>query len=429
MEKPNSARIIVWGINYAPEETGIAPYNTDLCRYLHERGCGVGMVTSFPYYPQWRKRPGDRYRLYRKDHDGGVVVHRCALYVPANPTAARRMLHEASFVLTSFVRLLVLPAPDAYVVISPPLALGAAARLLSFLKRKPYHFHVQDMQPDAAIEMGFLREGPLTRFLYRLETVAYRGARQVSGITEGMLRLFRRKGVPNARIRLFPNWRIHPQGPATNGTDEGAFRARHGIADDTLLLVYSGNLGRKQGLGILLDAAARLKADSAAVRLIIAGDGGEKEALARRIASENLPNVTLLPLLPLAEYRAMLADADACLVTQQKGSGALFFPSKLLNILAAGKPVLAVADMESELHRAVAEGGFGRAVPPESPDELTAAVRELAADRSTLIDMGTRAPRWVERFGRDTVLDAFFQELTGIGSPASPGRRSVSKFC
>src|SRR6478672_7757233 len=119
-------KALVWGINYAPEHTGIAPYNVLFCEYLRGKGHSVEMVTTFAYYPQWTKRPEDRGVLYRTDLLNGVPVHRCWHYVPAYVTALKRILHEATFIAPSFLRVLTLPRADVMVVVSPPLLVGAA---------------------------------------------------------------------------------------------------------------------------------------------------------------------------------------------------------------------------------------------------------------------------------------------------------------
>src|SRR5437773_357486 len=143
-------RVIIWGINYAPEPTGISVYTTELAEYLHRTGMTVEVVTGFPYYPAWTKVEGDRRRFYRRDQVGPVSVHRCGLYVPRRLTAWRRIVHEVSFVMTSLWRVLRLERGDVYVVISPPLGLGPVAWLVTRLKRSVYLFHVQDLQPDSA---------------------------------------------------------------------------------------------------------------------------------------------------------------------------------------------------------------------------------------------------------------------------------------
>ena len=115
-------RVIVWSINYAPEVTGISPHNVALCEFLQRRGDDVEMLTTFSYYPAWRKRPEDRGQFYRTDVINGVPVHRCWHYVPARVSAWKRIIHEGTFVVTSTLRGLFLRGPDVYVVVSPPLS-------------------------------------------------------------------------------------------------------------------------------------------------------------------------------------------------------------------------------------------------------------------------------------------------------------------
>src|SRR5690242_3786122 len=107
-------RVVVWGINYAPEITGIAPHNVALCEFLNARGDAVEMLTTFAYYPAWRKSPEDRSRLYRTDVINGVPVHRCWHYVPEKVSALKRMFHEGTFIVTSMLRGIFLPRPDVF---------------------------------------------------------------------------------------------------------------------------------------------------------------------------------------------------------------------------------------------------------------------------------------------------------------------------
>src|SRR3954470_24825957 len=133
-------RVIVWGINYAPEFTGIAPHNVALCEFLRARGDDVEMVTTFSYYPTWRKLPKDRGKLYRTDLINGVPVHRCWHFVPERVSAIKRILHEATFIFTSTLRALALAKPDVFVAVSPPLLLGAAAWFVGLIKGAPFVF-------------------------------------------------------------------------------------------------------------------------------------------------------------------------------------------------------------------------------------------------------------------------------------------------
>jgi colanic acid biosynthesis glycosyl transferase WcaI len=403
-------RIIVWGINYAPEFAGIAPHNVALCEFLDAEGHEVEMVTSFAYYPTWQKSAGDRGLLYRTDGVNRIPVHRCWHFVPARVSALKRILHEGTFVFTSTLRALFLSAPDVYVIMSPPLLLGMAAWLVGKFKRAPFVFHVQDMQPDAAVGLGMLKANWFTKALYGLEAFAYRKAARLSGITAGMLESFRGKGVPESKLIYFPNT-IELQSDV-RPPERGSFRTRHGFAPDDFLAVYSGNLGVKQGLDILLQTAPLLR--DPRIRIVICGDGAQREALAVRARELELANVRFLPFED--DYRALLVDADLCFITQQIGSGNSFFPSKLLGLLAEGRPVLAVSAPESELAVALRQGGFGVNVAPGRPQELAELLDALANDPKRLADYGAAGRRYVQQFEKGRVMQSFATELKALCS-------------
>ena len=404
-------RVIVWGINYAPEITGIAPHNVALCEFLQRNGHDVEMVTTFAYYPAWRKRTGDRHKVFRTDPVNGVPIHRCWHFVPGRVSPWKRVLHEATFVLTSTIRILLLKRPDVYVVVSPPLLLGTSGWFVAKLKRAPFLFHVQDLQPDAAVGLGMLRAGWFTRALFWLEAFAYKKATRVTGISEEILDAFRRKGVPENKLILFPN------AVALPGPDEipppGRFRVKHNFANDKFLAVYAGNLGVKQGLDILIETARLLRAEKN-IHLVLAGDGAARADLEKKLQESRLANISMLPLQFGADYKELLVDADVSLITQQSGSGNSFFPSKLLITLAYSSPVVTMADEESALARAVAEGQFGRNILPGKADQLANTFRDLAQDRQKLRAWGEAGRLYVERFEQGRVLQKFVEQLKSL---------------
>ena len=403
-------RVIVWGINYAPEITGIAPHNVTLCEFLQRYGHDVEMVTTFAYYPAWRKRPEDRHLLCRTDRINDVPVHRCWHFVPRRVFAWKRIVHEATFVVISTMRILLLRRPDVYVVVSPPLLLGAAGWVVATLKRAPFIFHVQDLQPDAAVGLGMLRTGLFTRALYWLEAFAYKHATRVSGISWEIVDAFRGKGVPDRKLILFPNAVVLPAD--TDIPVRGKFRAKHHFVADDFLAVYAGNLGVKQGLDILLDAADLLGAGKK-IRIVIAGDGAAREELEKEIRDRN--NMSMLPLQYGTDYKELLVDADISLITQQGGSGNAFFPSKLLITLAYSCPVVTVADEESALARAVANGQCGKNILPGHAEQLANCLRKLSEDRQQLRHWGPNGRAYVEQFEQRRVLDRFLGELKSLG--------------
>ncbi len=149
-------KILFLGINYWPEETGIAVFNTGRCEYLAARGHELTMCTGMPYYPQWRIATGYRHKPFASEIRNGVRILRSWLYVPRRVTSVRRILHEGSFIATATMRALGVWRPEILVVAAPPLGLAIPAILLSRLWRIPYVFHVEDLQPDAAIDLGLL---------------------------------------------------------------------------------------------------------------------------------------------------------------------------------------------------------------------------------------------------------------------------------
>jgi putative colanic acid biosynthesis glycosyltransferase WcaI len=407
-------KIHVWGINYSPEVTGIGPYNVALCEDLARRGHSVRMITTFCYYPAWQKLPSERRVLFRTDSMDGVTVHRCWHYVPKTVTTVRRILHELSFVTTSFFRQLVLPPPDLMVLVSPPLLLGAAGWLLCLLKSSRFVFHVQDLQPDAAAGLGMLKPGLLLRLLRALETFAYRKASRVSGITPGFLRAFEEKKIPRRKLIYFPNgteipdfWRL---------PEKGKFRAAHRFAADERLVVYSGNIGRKQGLDLILEAAALVR--NPKIRFIICGDGAHRGALERHSANLSLKNVLFLPLMPELRFRELMIDADLCVISQEAGSGRCFFPSKLLKALAFSRPIFAVAEKSSELADAVHEGGFGMVVPPEDPSRIAWELEASLQDTEKLRGCSRAGFKFVKRFEESALLQEFAKELAALHAEA-----------
>jgi colanic acid biosynthesis glycosyl transferase WcaI len=399
-------KILVWGINYSPEVSGIAPFNTALCEFLAGRGHEITMLTTFPYYPQWKKRPEDSGKLWKVETSNGVRIVRVWHYVPQKLSSLKRIIHEASFLGLSFLHSLLMGKFDVAVIVSPPLGLGFFAWLFSRIKGTPYVFHVQDLQPDAALSLGMLKPGRFSQVLYQLESLAYKKAVGVSGISRGMIRAFEKKNVPPEKIIHFPN------GVAVPGPDyfpePGAFRKRHGIAPEINVATYSGNLGAKQGLDILLDAAEKLIDQP--IKIVICGDGALRVAMEERVAERKLKNLLLLPLQDEIGYREMQVDTSISLITQHKGTGQFFFPSKLLSAMLFCKPVLAVADSDSELAHAVKDSECGYVVEPGQVDRLAAALMEMCPLEKQKV-MGQNGKKWVSQFAFEVVHGNFEDRL------------------
>jgi colanic acid biosynthesis glycosyl transferase WcaI len=394
-------RIVVWGINYTPERIGIGPCNVALCEYLAANGCEVTMLTAFPYYPVWKKSPTDAWRIFQSERINAVRVLRCWHYVPKRVSPLKRILHEFSFVVLSFLRLLFIRRPDLLIVVSPPLLAGALAPFFCRIKGGRYFLHLQDLQPDAAINLGMVKSPVLIGTLKALESSAYRGAWRISAISPGMLDILRKRGAEEVKLRYFPN-----------GTDpiaqapRGRFRALNRFSGDTFLVVYSGNLGVKQGLQHLILAMRFVT--NPRIQLIFCGAGADSEHLLASAAG--LRNVWFKGVQEPTNYKEMLVDADLIVVSLASGSGNSFFPSKLLSACAAGKPVLAICDVDSELAVVVDTNRCGVVIPPGDPEELAQRLEQLSREPKQLESMGRAAKEFGEQFLWSEVLRKFVLE-------------------
>jgi colanic acid biosynthesis glycosyl transferase WcaI len=343
--------------------------------HLASVGHDVTVCTTFPYYPDWKVPATYKGRMLASEARNGVRILRSFAYVPNPVTSLKRVLHEASFVAGSLFRAVVLKRPEVLLVVSPPLGLGMSAILLSKLWRVPYVFDVEDLQPDAAAELGML-PGWALRLMYGVEAAAYRNASMVSTLTRGMRDRIIGKGVAEEKVILFEPRADESLFDISAGEGE-SFRQRHGL-EGRFIVSHSGNLGIKQGLDVILNAAAMSRGDESVLFLLV-GNGAAKEKLERRAAKMELNNVRFLPLLDAQDYRGLLGASDITLVTQRGSVSDVVFPSKAVTYLAAGCPVVASVKASSEVARAITESGAGVVVQPENAEALLNAIHELKA--------------------------------------------------
>jgi colanic acid biosynthesis glycosyl transferase WcaI len=272
-------------------------------------------------------------------------------------------------------------------------------------------FHVQDLQPDAAIELGLLKQGRFSDFLLRIERWTYALADRVSSIGRAMLGRIHAKGVPERKLLLLKNWAnddvVKPLGRST------AYRERWGL-QDRFVVLYSGNLGVKQGLGMLLECAARLRHRSD-IAFVVVGDGGEKAALVARAEAEGLGNIQFHPLQPLAQLGELLATTDLAVIPQKPDFGDIVLPSKLANILASERPIVAAAPPTSELALTLREAACGLVVEPGDAAALAETVQRLAGDPRECARLAANGRRFMlASLARNSVLGQHARALEAL---------------
>jgi colanic acid biosynthesis glycosyl transferase WcaI len=408
-------RILLYGINYLPEPVGIGKYSGELATWLAAQGHQVRVLTAHPYFPSWRLGNDDTSvtNTYGRGWQAGVEVWRCPLWVPRRPSGLTRLLHLASFALTSLPPLLAQRRwrPDVVFTVAPAFFCAPGALLLTRLcgARSRSWLHIQDFELDAAFELGLLRGAWLRGLAERWERRTLRGFSRVSTISAAMARRAAQKGVEAERVVLLPNWvdleAIQPRGPAERAANP--YRRALGLPEGALVLQYSGSMNKKQGLELLV-AVIRELADLPNLIWLLAGEGPTKEALAE--ATAGLAQVRLLPLQPAARLNDWLTLADVHLLPQKAGAADLVLPSKLLGILASGRPLVASSPATSELGQLAEQAGLR--VEPEDPGAFAAALRRLVANPDLRERLGTQARQLaVERFGQEAVLRELERKL------------------
>lgn len=401
-------KILIHSINFAPELTGNGKFTGEMVDWLVEAGHELRVVTTPPYYPQWRIADGypNRWTL-SKERGGRLAVYRCPLWVPVKPSGVKRVLHLASFALSSLPIVLsqAFWRPDVVLVVEPPFFCAPQAWLVARLSGARAWLHVQDFEVDAAFELGMLRSNGLRRMVSAVERFWLRRFDRTSTISEKMLEKLIGKGVARDRTALFPNWvdpdEIHPM------DQPSPFRRQLGLSPAGFVALYSGNMGEKQGLEVVLDAANKLRHD-AGIHFVLCGDGAARARLRERYA--DLPNVSWLPLQPASKLNALLNLADVHLLPQRADAADLVMPSRLLGMLASGRPVLATAVADTQVGSIV--GQCGMLTPAGDVEAFATALRVLAADPEARIQMGAAGRQIAKnKFSKGAVLATFECEL------------------
>jgi colanic acid biosynthesis glycosyl transferase WcaI len=405
-------KILICSTNFAPEQTGIGKYSGEMAAWLVERGHEVRAICAPPYYPNWRVASEYRRPLYKREEWRGVDVWRAPIWVPRRPTGLTRVLHLLTFAFSSFPLMLrqIFWGPDLVLCVAPALVCAPAALLTARLSGAEAWLHVQDFEVDVAFRLSLLKGNLLQRVVLRMEALLLRRFDVVSTISGRMVERLLKKGVRQDRIRYFPNWVDVSQIKPTVGAR--SYRRRLEIDSGSVIAMFSGSLGGKQGL-MVIPEAARLLADREDIAFVICGDGMMKRELVE--ASAGLSNIYFLPLQPFERLGDLLSTADIHLLPQSLGASDLVLPSKLSGMLASGRPVIATCAAGTELDAVVSQCGI--VVPPQDGAALAAAVVQLAGDRSGRMELGRRARAYAEaNFARETVFGRVFGPYESEGA-------------
>ena len=408
-------RILIQAINFAPEIIGCGAFTSDLVRHLARAGHMVEVVTAPPHYPGWYVRKPYHALAYVRETVDGVRITRCPILMKTGANGIWRLIAPLTFSISAapalFWRILKF-RPDVVLCVEPTLFAAPATVLAAKITGARTLLQVQDLEVDAAFEVGHIKLKQFRGFAHFCERILLRAFDKIVTISEKMRVALVAKGFDERRVSVIRNWvdlsRIapHERGASNN------FRFDLGFRAEDFVVLYAGHLGVKQALDCVIDAARRLKGDKR-IRFVIAGAGpalGRLKALAA-----DLPNVSFLPLQPVERLSELLAAADVHVLPQHQGAADLVLPSKLGGMLASGRLISATAEAHTEIAELLT--GIALLSPPGDGAALARSISDAsqmsAADYKERTDRGTAL---AQTLSAERLLVDFEQLLIGVSA-------------
>lgn len=417
--KTKNPSVLILGINFHPEPTGIGKYTGELGFYLSQNNFQVDVITGFPYYPHWKVFAGYGNWFYSLQNVEGVNITRCPLYVPQKMTGLKRMMQDLSFFITAAVVLLLkmisFKQYEMVFVASPSFLSGFLGGFYRFFYRKTkFIYHVQDLQIDAAEELGMIKSNRLLKVMKDLEKLVLGHADWVTTISKGMEKRIAEKDVQIQRQYIFPNWvdfdSIYPKKPDLNKIKD------LNIPIDKKLVLYSGAVGEKQGLEMILDVAENARETLKDVVFVISGSGPYATVLQNKAKEKKLHNLIFIGLQDLDVFNELLNFAHVHLVIQKDKASNLLLPSKLTNILAVGGLCVVTASEKTSLYDIVAGSNIGMVIKPECSKSLWEAIFTACSNPETADAYKQNAKKYAAKYlKKEAVIDSFLEEI-GVGT-------------
>ena len=404
-------RILVICPHFDPDTAPTGVVITEIVERLADRGHTIEVVTSLPWYREHRVESGWSGRLWRHQTTAWGRVTRVHPFPGNKANLLARAAGFAGFtVLAGLAALFRRRRPQVVLVMSPPLTLGVVGWLVARLRRVPFVFNVQDIFPDVAVEVGAISNRRVIAALSGLERFVYRRADTVTVLSDDLADNVANKIGSVQTVRVIPNF-VNTEQIQPSSRDTPYRKALD--ADGRTVVMYAGNLGFSQPLELVVETARRWASERDDVVFVINGGGSARASL--EAAAEGIESIRFVDYQPADRLNEVLASADIHLVLLRTGLARSSVPSKMYSILAAGRPVLASVDADTEVARVVTEHGCGVAVEPEDLDAFAAGLEALLDDHAARQEMGRNGRKFVEQWvspaGVAGLYDALFLEL------------------
>jgi len=405
--------ILLLSHNFSPEPTGIGKYNGEMIDWLAKNGYNCTVITTFPYYPHWKVQEPYTNKWYKKEvikyTEAGTTttIYRCPSYIPAQPTGKKRMMQDVSFwFFKSWIVLKIALSSikfDLIITVAPPFHLAYLGLMIKNYNGGKLLYHIQDLQIDAAQDLGMLTSSKFLGKLYDIERNILSKADYVSTISEGMIEKVKAK--VDKDVLFFPNWAdtsyFFPM------PDKVGIKKSWGYKPDDLIILYSGAIGEKQGLENVIYAADLLR-DQANVKFIICGSGPYRDKLITMSQEKQLGNINFLPVQDKDKFNEFLNLADLHLVLQKGNASDLVMPSKLTTILAVGGACIITCSPGTSLYNVVSKHDVGYIIEPDNFKVLAETILDIQAHHDiTAVKKGNAREYALKYLNIDNVMETF----------------------
>lgn len=401
-------RILIYGINFSPELTGIGKYNGEMAEWLLSKGHEVIVVTAPPYYPEWKLK-GEYKNFYSYKRTRNLTLIRCPLYIPSKPSTLKRLIHLISFSISSFIPIicLIFWKPDVILQVAPTLLTSIQTLVLSKLSKAKSVLHIQDFEIDAMFKLAMAKTNLFKKIAFKIEKIIFNSFDSISTISTGMIKKLIDKGVKEEKVIYFPNWSEIDR--FKDETKDLEYLNSLGIDRNKKIILYSGNMGHKQGLDKVIEVAYELKVNREFL-FVLVGDGAVKKDLINHTKKLNLTNVIFLPLQSYEDLPKLLASADCHLVVQKANAADLVLPSKLTNILSVGGNAVITAEKNTTLG-SLCEKNPGIAVlaKPESVQEIKEGIINALSMKTPNVIAQNYSKDFLDK---EKILNKYFTELS-----------------
>ena len=327
-------------------------------------------------------------------YDGRLTIHRMHLYREGKGFVGRAIRYLL-FSIECFWKAATVPADFIFTGSGPPTQ-GVVVGLAKKVSGKKVIYNLQDIFPDSLVTSGICGENSfLMKIGHAMENFTYSNADHIITITDDMKANIMKKGVPEDKISVVRNWIDTDKVKHISREDNLLFDELK-LPRDGFYVVYAGNLGKVQGVDVILKTASLMK-NNRDIKFVIFGNGSEEENLKKIVNDKHLDSVLMLPLQPIERASEVYSMADVSIISCTPGTGGSGMPSKTWTIMAAGVPIIASFDMPSEMERTIEEAECGFCTRAGDENELTEKIIRVFGDSRLKKCLGQNARRYAEK--------------------------------